>query len=49
MQAIVLLTRWEEFKRIPEMLQSLDPQPLLVDGRRMLDKGSVHRYEGIGM
>ena len=48
-QAIVLLTRWEEFGRIPKLLASLDPQPLFVDGRRMLDKTSVARYEGIGL
>jgi len=27
----------------------LDPQPLLVDGRRMLDKRDIARYEGIGL
>jgi len=49
MQAILLLTRWEEFKSIPQLLAPLDPQPLVVDGRRMLDKHSVARYEGIGL
>jgi len=48
-QAIVLLTRWEEFKRIPELLINLNPQPLFVDGCRMLDKNSIERYEGIGL
>ncbi len=48
-QAVVLLTRWEEFKRIPELLKHLDPQPLFIDGRRMLDKNSIARYDGIGL
>ena len=48
-QAVVLLTRWKEFGAIPEFLAGLDPQPLVVDGRRMLDKRSVARYEGIGL
>ena len=48
-QAIVLLTRWEEFKIIPELLKHRDSQPLVIDGRRMLDKHSIARYEGIGL
>lgn len=48
-QAIVLLTRWKEFERVPELLLNLDPQPLFVDGRRMLDKRHIRRYEGIGL
>jgi len=47
--AIVLITRWEEFKKIPDLLRNLDSQPLVIDGRRMLDKRSVARYEGIGL
>jgi UDPglucose 6-dehydrogenase len=48
-QAIVLLTRWDEFDKVPEFLQGCDPQPVLVDGRRMLDKHSILQYEGIGL
>lgn len=47
--AVVLVTRWAEFERVPALLTSLSPQPLLVDGRRMLDRGAVERYEGIGL
>jgi len=47
--AIILITRWEEFKKIPELLRHLDRQPIVIDGRRMLDKSSVARYEGIGL
>jgi UDPglucose 6-dehydrogenase/GDP-mannose 6-dehydrogenase len=48
-QAIVLVTRWEEFKNLPELLAGMNPQPVFVDGRRMLDKDAIARYEGIGL
>jgi len=48
-QVAVLLTRWEEFNRIPELLANMQPSPLLIDGRRMLNKKNVSRYEGIGL
>lgn len=47
--AAVLVTRWKEFDRVPALLDGLPSQPVLVDGRRMLDKTSVERYEGIGL
>jgi UDPglucose 6-dehydrogenase/GDP-mannose 6-dehydrogenase len=47
--AIVLVTRWDLFNTLPGLLADRDPQPLIVDGRRMLDKQSVQRYEGIGL
>ncbi len=47
--AAIIVTRWNEFKRVPELLARLRPQPLLIDGRRMLDKSAVARYEGIGV
>jgi len=48
-EAIMLITRWDAFKAIPRLLEGLDEQPLLIDGRRMIDKNSVARYEGIGL
>jgi len=47
--AIVLTTKWDEFTRLPDLLRDRHPQPLVVDGRRMLDKRGVQRYEGIGL
>jgi UDPglucose 6-dehydrogenase/GDP-mannose 6-dehydrogenase len=47
--AIVLVTRWEEYNEVPRLLDGLEPAPLFVDGRRMLDKRSVPRYAGIGL
>lgn len=48
-QAVVLVTRWAEFQVVSKLLAHLDPQPLFVDGRRMLDKQSFAKYEGIGL
>jgi len=47
--AALLVTRWEEFRRLPSLLRGMRPVPLLVDGRRMLDRESVPRYDGIGL
>jgi UDPglucose 6-dehydrogenase/GDP-mannose 6-dehydrogenase len=46
---IVLMTRWPEFKSVPDLIAGRAPPPLVVDGRRMLEKKSVARYEGIGL
>jgi UDPglucose 6-dehydrogenase/GDP-mannose 6-dehydrogenase len=47
--AAVLVTRWAEFARIPDVLARMDTAPLIVDGRRMLDKRRIARYAGIGL
>ena len=47
--AVVIVTRWDHYRRLPELIGQLEPPPLVVDGRRMLDKGSVPRYAGIGL
>lgn len=54
-EAIVLLTRWPEFEALPQLLSNGHSAgnghqaPLVVDGRRMLDKQRVAHYEGIGL
>lgn len=48
-EAVILVTRWREFERVPRLLAGMPDPPLLVDGRRMLPKDSVPRYEGIGL
>ena len=45
----ILVTRWEEFRRIPELLRGMERPPVFVDGRRMLEKTSFPIYEGIGL
>jgi len=47
-EAVVVVTRWSDYARLGELLRGRDPQPLVVDGRRMLDKTAFARYEGIG-
>ncbi|WP_416670754.1 UDP-glucose dehydrogenase family protein [Egbenema bharatensis] len=47
--AILIMTRWQQFQAIPELLKDMENPPLVVDGRRMLDKTSVDKYEGIGL
>jgi UDPglucose 6-dehydrogenase/GDP-mannose 6-dehydrogenase len=46
--AVLLVTSWPEFERLPQLLDGRASQPVVVDGRRMLDPESVARYEGIG-
>jgi UDPglucose 6-dehydrogenase/GDP-mannose 6-dehydrogenase len=47
--ALVLVTRWDEFDRVPELLAGKPDAPLLVDGRRMIEPKRVARYDGIGL
>jgi UDPglucose 6-dehydrogenase len=47
--AVVIVTRWEQFEAVPKLLAGQDPSPLLVDGRRLLGRSSVPRYAGIGL
>jgi UDPglucose 6-dehydrogenase/GDP-mannose 6-dehydrogenase len=46
--AVVLVTRWDEYREVPRLLARLERQPLFVDGRRMLDKRDFARYAGVG-
>ena len=48
-QAIVLLTSWDEFRALPGRLYRREPQPVVVDGRRLLARDSVSRTRGIGL
>ena len=47
--AVLLVTKWEQFRAVPDMLRGRDPQPLVVDGRRFFDKNSIANYTGIGL
>jgi UDPglucose 6-dehydrogenase len=46
--AIVLVTRWQDYEALPALLRRQRAAPLFVDGRRMLQRESVARYAGIG-
>ena len=47
--AVVIVTRWDDYRRLPELIAQLDRPPLVVDGRRMLERTSVPSYTGIGL
>lgn len=47
-EALVLVTRWDEFAQLPTLLSALPAPPILVDGRRMIEPAAVPRYDGIG-
>jgi UDPglucose 6-dehydrogenase/GDP-mannose 6-dehydrogenase len=47
--ALVLVTSWDEYRRVPELLAlRSDGAPPLIDGRRLIDPSGVDRYAGIG-
>jgi UDPglucose 6-dehydrogenase/GDP-mannose 6-dehydrogenase len=47
--AVVLLTAWPEFRRLPELVTTGPEAPIVVDGRRLFDKSRMSKYEGIGL
>jgi UDPglucose 6-dehydrogenase/GDP-mannose 6-dehydrogenase len=47
--AALLVTRWAEFRRLPELLAKQPRPALLIDGRRMIEPRSVPNYDGIGL
>jgi UDPglucose 6-dehydrogenase/GDP-mannose 6-dehydrogenase len=46
--AALLITRWDEFQRVPALLKGRADAPVVIDGRRVIEPASVARYEGIG-
>ena len=47
-KAVLVLTRWDEFKELPNILARRADAPFVIDGRRMLDRATVKDYAGIG-
>jgi UDPglucose 6-dehydrogenase/GDP-mannose 6-dehydrogenase len=47
--AILVMTRWEHFERLPELLRQTSTSPAVIDGRRLISKAAVENYEGIGL
>jgi UDPglucose 6-dehydrogenase/GDP-mannose 6-dehydrogenase len=47
--AVILETRWKAFEAVADLVGNREPPPLIVDGRRMLDRRAFRRYEGIGL
>jgi len=48
-EGVVIMTSWRDFAAVPALLAGRPVQPVVVDGRRMLDPASVERYVGIGL
>ena len=48
-EAVVLVTRWAEYQAVPELLAGREPTPVLLDGRRMLQRDGIAGYLGIGV
>ena len=48
-EVVILVTRWDTYSDVPALLARLREPPVLVDGRRMIDKTSVLRYAGVGL
>jgi hypothetical protein len=47
-EAALLITRWDEFRTLPELIERRGDSLLLIDGRRMIDPAAVTKYDGIG-
>jgi UDPglucose 6-dehydrogenase len=47
--AVIVVTPWNQFACVPDLLNARPSPPVFVDGRRAYDKHSVSRYEGIGL
>ncbi|MFZ0013427.1 MAG: nucleotide sugar dehydrogenase, partial [Acidimicrobiia bacterium] len=48
-EALVLVTSWEDYRQLPELINARAEPPVLVDGRRYLPRSSVPRYAGVGL
>jgi UDPglucose 6-dehydrogenase len=47
--AVLIMTRWPHFDALPGLIKNSAKPPLVIDGRRMLPKTALPRYEGIGL
>ena len=46
---VILMTMWDEFIDLPNIINKIKPEIDLIDGRRQIDKNSVKNYFGIGL
>jgi UDPglucose 6-dehydrogenase/GDP-mannose 6-dehydrogenase len=46
--ALVLVTSWDAYRELPELVSRAGLSPIVLDGRRMFDPSSFTRYVGIG-
>ena len=48
-EAVILMTAWPEFQFLPDLIERSGLSPVVIDGRRVLDRQKIARYEGIGL
>jgi UDPglucose 6-dehydrogenase len=46
---VILITKWAEFNNLDQLFNNLEQKPLIIDGRRMLNKSNYERYIGVGL
>ena len=46
---VILMTMWDEFIDLPNIINKIKPEIDLIDGRRQIDKNSIKNYFGIGL
>ncbi|MCK5039963.1 MAG: UDP-glucose/GDP-mannose dehydrogenase family protein [Candidatus Aenigmarchaeota archaeon] len=46
---VILITHWDEFDDLHISLNKLEKQPLIIDGRRKLNKKHYKKYKGVGL
>ena len=46
---VILMTMWDEFIDLPNIINKIKPEIDLIDGRRQIGKDSVKNYYGIGL
>jgi UDPglucose 6-dehydrogenase len=47
--AVVVVTPWKDFRRVPALLRDSKRPVVFVDARRAFDKASVLHYDGVGL
>jgi UDPglucose 6-dehydrogenase/GDP-mannose 6-dehydrogenase len=47
-EAVILVTKWDEYRHLPETLAEIGHSPVIIDGRRFLSADSSPDYDGIG-
>ena len=48
-EAVIVTTSWPEYEGLPALIARINPDAILVDGRRMFSSEDFVMYEGIGL
>ncbi|MEM1181561.1 MAG: UDP-glucose/GDP-mannose dehydrogenase family protein [Acidobacteriota bacterium] len=48
-EVLVVLTSWPELSDLSHHLRDIEPKPLVLDGRRALDRNDFEKYDGVGL